>query len=47
VSAVDLYDEAFLTQLAGSAITITLAEGEKKVQNVRLGIARRASPKPE
>jgi hypothetical protein len=30
------YDPAFLQQLAGSAIRITLAEGEKKMQDIRV-----------
>ena len=30
------YDPAFLTQLAGAAMPISLTEGEKKVQDLRL-----------
>jgi hypothetical protein len=33
----DLYDPAFLDQLAPVSFKITLADGEKKVQNLKLG----------
>jgi hypothetical protein len=33
----DLYDSAFLDQLVAGSFKITLAEGEKKVQDPRLG----------
>ena len=33
----DLYDPAFLEGLVGSAFKITLADGEKKVQDLRMG----------
>ena len=33
---VQLKDPSFLEQLAASAIRVTLAEGEKKVQDVKL-----------
>lgn len=33
----DLYDAAFLDQLVAGALKITLADGEKKVQDLRLG----------
>lgn len=33
----DLYDPAFLDQLAAASFKITLAEGETKVQNLKLG----------
>jgi hypothetical protein len=32
----DLYDPAFLEQVAASSLTVTLAEGEKRVQDLRL-----------
>ncbi|HYN07471.1 MAG TPA: hypothetical protein VES67_08790 [Vicinamibacterales bacterium] len=33
----DLYDASFLEQLAAGAFKITLAEGEKKGQDIRMG----------
>jgi len=32
----DLYDSKFLTQVAAAAVKVTLAEGEKKVQDLRI-----------
>jgi hypothetical protein len=40
VNQSDLYDEAFLSQLATSALSITLADGEKKTQNLTVGSGR-------
>jgi hypothetical protein len=40
VNQSDLYDEAFLTHLAASALSITLADGEKKTQNLTVGPGR-------
>ena len=37
VDAADLADAAFLKQLVASATTITLGEGEKKVQDLKIG----------
>jgi protocatechuate 3,4-dioxygenase beta subunit len=37
MEASDLADAAFFTQLVPAAVSITLAEGEKKVQHLRLG----------
>ena len=33
----DLVDASFLEQLTAGAFKITLAEGEKKVQDIRMG----------
>jgi hypothetical protein len=32
----DLFDDAFLEQVAAAAVRITLGDGEKKTQNLRL-----------
>jgi hypothetical protein len=40
VSPSDLYDEAFLGQIAPSALSIALGDGERKTQNVTIGTAR-------
>ena len=37
VEASDLADPAFLSQLLASAYRVTLAEAEKKTQNLRIG----------
>jgi hypothetical protein len=37
VDATELNDNALLEQLAAAAVRITLAEGEKKIQNIKIG----------